>query len=142
MLTDLHDRARHGLADPGQTWPEAKGPPVIARARRDPGSWAVCLILDATTASTAIFAITAHADQREAHIREVEHFGQNLPEGSYGRRNRQAIADRETRIATRLRTIERAYRTATEHDTALNRPELTAAPSPPQQPADWEIELE
>jgi hypothetical protein len=39
-----------------------------------------------------MFAIAAHADEREAHVREVERFGQNLPEGSYGRRNRQAIA--------------------------------------------------
>jgi len=39
-----------------------------------------------------------HADEREAHIREVERFGQTLPEGSYGRQNRQAIAARETRI--------------------------------------------
>ena len=40
---------------------------------------------------------------------------QALPEGSYGRRNRQAIADRETRITTRLRAIEHAYQTAIEH---------------------------
>ncbi len=43
-----------------------------------------------------------------AGIREVERYGQNLPEGSYGRRNRQAIAARETRIAARLRAVERA----------------------------------
>jgi len=49
-----------------------------------------------------MFAIAAHADEREAHIREVEQFGQRLPEGSYGRRNRQAIAARETRVAVRL----------------------------------------
>ena len=30
-----------------------------------------------------------------------------MPEGSYGRSNRQAIAVRETRVATRLRTVER-----------------------------------
>jgi hypothetical protein len=35
-------------------------------------------------------------------VREVERFGQSLPEGPYGRRNRQAIAARETRVTTRL----------------------------------------
>ena len=50
---------------------------------------------------------------------------QDLPEGSYGRRNRQAIAARETRITTRLRAVEQAYRTAIDHDTAHNPPEPT-----------------
>jgi hypothetical protein len=115
---------------------------MIALARQDPETQTVCLILDATTANTAIFAITAHADEREAHIREVEQFGQNLPEGSYGRRNRQAIATRETRVAARLRAVERAYRIANEHDTALKPPQLIAAPSSPEPPADREMELE
>jgi hypothetical protein len=81
-------------------------------ARRDPGGRTVSLILDATTANIAMHAITAHASDREAHIREVEHYGQQLPENSWGRRNRQAIAARETRVAARLRAIERAYRSA------------------------------
>ena len=51
---------------------------------------------DATTASAAMFALTAHAGEREAHAREVERSGSDWPEGSYGRRNRQAIAARET----------------------------------------------
>ena len=142
MLAGLHDRARHDLAHPGQAWPDTEGPPMIALARRDPESQTVCLILDATTANTAIFAVTAHADEREAHIREVEQFGQNLPEGSYGRRNHQAIAARETRVAARLRAVERAYRIANERDSALKPPEPTAAPSSPEPPADREIELE
>jgi len=70
-----------------------------------------------------MFAIAAHADEREAHVREVQQFGHSLPEGSYGRRNRQAIAARETRIATRLRAVQQAYRTATEHNTAYTPPE-------------------
>jgi hypothetical protein len=37
-----------------------------------------------------------------APVRDVERFGQSLPEGPYGRRNRQAIAARETRVTTRL----------------------------------------
>jgi hypothetical protein len=48
-----------------------------------------------------MFAVTAHADERETHIREVEQFGQSLPEGSYGQRNRQVIAARETPVAAR-----------------------------------------
>jgi hypothetical protein len=77
----------------------------------------VTLVLDATTANVAMFALAAHADEREAHVREVERSGRNLPEGSWGRRNRQAIAVRETRIAARLRAVEQACRTATGRDT-------------------------
>jgi hypothetical protein len=66
----------------------------------------VTLVLDCTIANMAMFAITAHADEREAHLREAERFGQNLPEGSYGRRNRRAIAARETRVVARLRAPE------------------------------------
>ena len=78
-------------------------------ARRDPETQTISLVLDDTTANVALFAIAAHADEREAHIREVERSGQNLPEDiSYGRRNRQAIAARETRVAARLRAVEQA----------------------------------
>ena len=55
-----------------------------------------------------MFALAAHADEREAHIREVEQYGADLPEGSYARRNRQAIAARERRVATRLRAVQHA----------------------------------
>ena len=89
-----------------------------------------------------MFAIAAHADEREAHLREVERFGQTLPEGSYGRRNRQAIAVRETRIATRLRAVEQAYRTATEHDTAPKLKEPTRTPRFPELQAASQIDLE
>ena len=89
-----------------------------------------------------MFAIAAHADEREAHVREVERSGRSLPEGSYGRRNRQAIAARETRVATRLRAVEQAYRTATERDTAYAPPEPTRTPRSPQRQAGRQIELE
>jgi hypothetical protein len=89
-----------------------------------------------------MYAIAAHADEREAHVREVERSGQNLPEGSYGRRNRQAIAARETRVGIRLRAVEQAYRTATEHDTAYRPPEPNQTVRSPARPADREIELE
>ena len=54
-----------------------------------------------------MFAIAAHADEREAHVREVERFGRTLPEDSYGRRNRQDIAAHETWVAARPRAVER-----------------------------------
>ena len=142
MLSDLHDRARHGHSVPEQAWPETDGPRTVALAGRNPDSQTVTLVLDATTASIAIFAIAAHADEREAHLREVERFGQSLPEGSYGRRNRQAIAARETRIAARLRAVEQAYRMAIERDAAFRPPEPTRACRSPEHAADREIELE
>jgi hypothetical protein len=142
MLADLHERARHGLAQPAQAWPETDGPQIIALADRDPESQTVSLVLDATTANAAILAIATHADEREAHLREVEQFGQNLPEGSYGRRNRQAIAARETRVATRLRAVEHAYRMAIERDTVYGKPEPTRPLRSPGYAADREVELE
>ena len=142
MLAGLHDRARHGRVLSERAWPEIEGPRPVALASRNPESQTVTLVLDATTASIAIFAIAAHADEREAHIREVERFGQSLPEGSYGRRNRQAIAARETRIAARLRAVEQAYRMAIERDTALEPPEPAKAHYSPEHLADREMELE
>ena len=89
-----------------------------------------------------MFAIAAHADEREAHIREVERSGASLPEGSYGRRNRQAIAARETRIATRLRAVEHAYRMAIDRDAVFSAPEAIRECRSPEHAADREIELE
>jgi hypothetical protein len=142
ILADFHDRARQGRAVPGQAWPETDGPRILALARRDPETQMVSLVLDATTANIAMFAIAAHADEREAHIREVERSGQNLPEGSYGRRNRQAIAARETRIAARLRAVEQAYRIANERDTAYRASEPIPGCRSAEHVADREVELE
>jgi hypothetical protein len=50
-------------------------------------------------------------------------YGQTFPEGSFGIQNRQAIAAREMRVATRLRAVERAYRMANEHHEAFRPPE-------------------
>ena len=99
------------------------------------------MILDATTANIALFAIAAEADEREAHVREVKRFGASLPESSYGRRNRQAIAARETRVAARLRAIERAYRTAIDPD-AIPRADPTQVPRSAAMAPGYELELE
>ena len=80
MLADLHQRAMARPQPlPEQAWPETDGPQIIALAGRDPDSQTVSLVLDATTASTAIFAIAAHADEREAHVREVERSARACP---------------------------------------------------------------
>jgi hypothetical protein len=142
MLAGRHQQARHGRAQPGQAQPETDGPQITALAHPDPESQTVTFILDAATANTVMFAVAAHADEREAHLREVEQFGQNLPEGSYGRRNRQAIAARETRIAARLRAVEQAYRTAIDRNIAHESPEPTRTLRPPERQSGRDIELE
>ena len=142
MLTDLYARNRQGQAQPEPAFPETDGPQTFAVANRDPESQTISLVLDAATANSVMFAIAAHAGEREAHIREVERYGQTLPEGSYGRRNRQAIAARETRIAARLRAVERAYRRATERDAMFSSPEAARPRRAAQPGADREIELE
>ena len=120
-------RARHNSRAPEPAWPETEGPRITALARHDPETGTVTLVLDTTTASVAMFALAAHAGEREAHAREVERSGADWPDGSYGRRNRQAIAARETRVAVRLRAVEQACRTATDRDTAYTPPEPTRA---------------
>jgi hypothetical protein len=142
MLARLHDRAGHGHAVPEQGWPETDGPRITALARRDPETQTVILVLDAATADSAMFAIAAHADEREAHVREVERFGHDLPEGSYGRRNRQAIAAREARVANRLRAVEHAYRTANDRDPMPSPPDVPVAFRAAEHVTDREIELD
>jgi hypothetical protein len=142
LLAGAHARARHPGPAPEPTWPETAGPRITALARHDPETSTVTLVLDATTASAAIFALAAHASEREAHAREVERSGSDWPEGSYGRRNRQTIAARETRVATRLRAIQHAYQAVAGHDIALTPPEADRTLRPPRYAADKEIELE
>jgi hypothetical protein len=139
MLAGLRDRIKNGAQPPPQAWPETEGPPVIARAERDPRTRTVSLILDETTANIAMYAIAAHAGDAEAHVREVRQFAHGLPDHSYGKRNRQAIAARETRVAARLRAVERAYQVAPERDATSASP---ATPRPADRAADREMELE
>ena len=142
MLAVRYQRARQMRAQPGQARPETSEPQTTALAHPDPETQTVTLILDSATASIAIFAIAAHADEREAHAREVERSGQDLPAGSYGRRNRQAIAARETRVANRLRAIEHAYRTANERNAVSSPTEASRVFRPHGHVSDREIELE
>ncbi|WP_300613450.1 hypothetical protein [Trebonia sp.] len=141
MLAGLRDRVRGGRGLPEPAWPDREGPRVLALARQDSESRTISLILDATTANITMFAVAAYAGDREAHVREVEQFGQHLPEDSYGRRNRQAIAARETRVAARLRAVEQAYRMAIGHEATV-APEPATTPQAAGQVADREMELE
>ena len=141
LLASAHARARHRGRAPGASWPETDGPRITALARHDPETGTVTLVLDAT-ASIAMFALAAHVDEREAHVREVERAGATLPEGSYGRANRQAIAVRETRVATRLRAIEHAYTAAAGHDSAGAPRETRPNIPPSEHAAGKELELE
>ena len=142
MLAGLHARARHNSRAPEPTWPETNGPRITALGRHDPETQTVTLVLDTTTASVAMFALAAHAGEREAHAREVERSGADWPEGSYGRRNRQAIAARETRVATRLRAVEHACHTAIEGGAVSGPPEPSRTPRSAEHTADREIELD
>jgi hypothetical protein len=143
MLAEARDRTSHSTGRrTRQSEPDTGGPETIALACHDPDGQTVTLVLDTATANTAIYAITAHAQEREAYLREIRLHAQDLPEGSYGRRNRQAIADRETRVTTRLRAIEQAYQTAIEHGTAPRTPEPVERFRPPDRAAGQEIDLE
>src|SRR4029077_17594717 len=119
LLAGAHARARHRGRAPEASRPETDGPRITALARHHPETGTVTLVLDAATASIAMFAVAAHAGEREAHVREVEQHGADLPDGSYGRRNRQAIHCGETRVATRLRAVQHAYQAVAGHDTAF-----------------------
>ena len=128
LLVGAHARARHRGRAVEPSWPETEGPRITALVRHDSETGMVTLVLDATRASAAMFALTAHAGEREAHAREVERSGSDWPEGSYGRRNRQAIAARETRVATRLRAVQDAYQAVADHSTAFRRPNSPGHP--------------
>lgn len=141
MLTGLRERVRQGQGMPEPAWPDTDGQRAITLVRSDPDSHMITLVLDATTANIAVHAIAAHASDREAHVREVKQYGHKLHEDSYGRRNREAIAARETRVASRLRAIEQAYRKAIDPDAT---PEVDPAKTPRSAATapDHDLELE
>ena len=139
MLADLRNQNRHGTR---QASPDTGDPLITVLARRDPQSQITTLILDSVTADAAVYAIAAHAEEREAHLRQVQLSGQSLPEGSCGRTNRELITDRETRIAARLRAVEHEYHTAIERDTVSTPPEPAGALRAPELVSNREIELE
>ena len=116
MLAGLRQRMRDGRGLPEPTWPDTQGPMPITIARYDSASQTVSFVLDAASANIAMYAITSHAIDREAHTREVLQYSQQLPENSHSQRARQDIAARESRIADRLRAIERAYRAALDYE--------------------------
>jgi hypothetical protein len=112
-------------------------PAGCCRGPPDAESRTVSIILDGTTANITVFAIAAYAGDREAHVHEIEQFGENLPEGSYGRRNRHVISACERRIAARLRAVERAYRLAIERDAVVTA-EFAMTLDSPERAADLE----
>lgn len=141
MLASLRDRVKNSESLPETDSGDTRSQHLIAMARHDPDSQTVSLILDVSTANAAIHAITINAVDREARTREIQHSSGHLPEDSYGRRNRETIAARETRIATRLRAIENAYRSALDPD-AAPATELTQLLPLTDKASDRELELE
>ena len=129
-------------AAPRQAWPETDGPPIIALARHDPGTRPSASSWTPPPPAPPSSPSPPTPTNAKPTSAKSNGYGQNLPEGSYGRRNRQAIAARETRIATRLRAVEHAYQTATEPDVTFKPPEPIGAPRIPDPMADREIELE
>jgi hypothetical protein len=124
MLEDLRNRAIESRTHPRATWQPRRPPESIAMAQHDEASQTVTLIIDTTTAGAVMHAIGVNAMEREARIRRVQQQGQNLPEGSYGRENRETVIARERRIAAGLRAVEQAYRvTLEQHHTPA--PELS-----------------
>jgi hypothetical protein len=84
---------------------------VLANVYHDPVRHTVTLLLDEQHATAVIYAIRALAADFEAHAREVRAVAANMPLDSYGHANRQFIAIRHERLASRLRRVESNYRT-------------------------------
>jgi hypothetical protein len=138
ILEDL--RRERGNPEPTeQDWRDAIPLKPVALARRDEVTRSVTFILDAKVAEAAVQAITAEAMAREARIRQTRQQAADLSQGSYGRRNREDIAARETAIADGLRAIERAYRQALEPAPATEFSYLT---HPRKAAAEHDLELE
>ena len=100
MLADLRDRNRHGTsAAPDRPRPIPADPLITVLARHDPDSQITTLVLDSVTADVAIYAIAAHAEEREAHLRQVQLTARTCPKAPTAEPTARLIADRETRIS-------------------------------------------
>jgi hypothetical protein len=141
MLAGLRQRMKDGRGLPEPAWPDTQGPLPITIARYDSASQTVSFVLDAASANIAMYAITSHALDREAHTREVLQYSEQLPENSHSQRARLDIAARESRIADRLRAIERAYRAALNYEATHGRKSSEIVGGTERRPAQ-ELELE
>jgi hypothetical protein len=79
---------------------------------------------------------------REARHREPQLHRQNLPESPGARTGRPIAADRDTRIAARLRAVEQEYRAALERDAVSAPPEPAGILRASGLVGNTEIELE
>jgi len=84
---------------------------VLANVYHDPTRHTVTLLLDEQHATAVIYAARVLAADYEAHALEVRAVAATLPSWSYGAENRQFIAIRHERVASRLRLVESNYRT-------------------------------
>ena len=111
---------------------------VLANVYHDPIRHTVTLLLDERYAIAVIYAVRALAADYEAHAREVRAVAAKLPPDSCRHTNRQFIAIRRERIASRLRLVESNYRTeVTEGDRPAEwgRLRLVSANSAPRRHA-------
>jgi hypothetical protein len=110
-------------------------------AQHDDATQTVTFIIDTTTASAVIHAIGVNAMECEARIRRTQQQGQDLPEGSYGKENRETVVVvRERRLAAGLRAVEQAYRITLEHH-HTPAPELSQILRRGDRPLDYDREL-
>jgi hypothetical protein len=76
----MHDRARHGPCPLRVNMSSDRRAWACCLTSRNPDGQTVTLVLDTTTVNAVMFAVAAHADECEAHIREVQNYAQTLPE--------------------------------------------------------------
>ena len=132
LLAGAHARARHRGRAPEASWPETDGPRITALARHDPETGTVTLVLDAATADIAMFAVAAHAGEREAHSPRGRAVRRRLarrllrpaqPPGHRRPRNpgRHPAARRPARLPGGGRTRHRVHATRTRPGTPSSR---------------------